>query len=192
MRSVSVTKCSYNILDVLAQQLTINAYQSQWIQFAIRSQIGLGTSNQCTVTLRNSVAVVQDTVVVFFNTTDTVYTLGAQSGSAPNGTVGTGGPQNAVSLSGCDGCSLFDLQCNLVSACAMNFLKAGAAVLLPLVAGAVLIKLCMTPCFRRLLCCLCRSGSGAAYEEEEPQPLPRKRRRLQRPAQVTTSLTPSS
>lgn len=197
--TVAVISCSPNIMDVLGQQVNIKPFRSTWLEFAIRAQTELGGLNQCTVNLLDSLGKLLESIVVPFNTTDTQKTQGAQAGIGPNvtGTNVTSGSSPHLGEI-CDGCSLFDVSCSLGGACVGNLLKGAAAVLLPIGGILLLIKLCMSPGFRRFICGARVLSSRGAVEEDAPPP-PRRVRRprntspgsLLQPTPAPTSLLSS-
>ncbi len=172
---VGVGNCSINILPILAQEVAVDAYGSLWLQFAVTSTTPLGSvSNVCTVTLKDSQANVQDQVVVYFNTSDTVINQGAQSGSGPNISAASIGSSPGDLI--CGQCSFFEISCLIGGACVGGLLKAGAAVLLPAAAILLLLKILATPSMRmpiaRALCCRGNSRSSVVYVDDGPPPPP--------------------
>ena len=175
---VSVTDCSVNILPVLGQEVSVNSYASQWVEFAITSTTPLGsTANVCAVTLADSQGAVQDKVLVYFNTSDTVTDQGAQGGNAPNiSGASIGAPASASELL-CQ-CSFFDFECQIGSMCVAGLLKAAGSVLLPVAGVLLLLKLLSMPSVRfaigRLLCCCCQGRAAQerlVYVNDSPPPL---------------------
>jgi hypothetical protein len=166
---VSVTECSVNILPVLGQEVTVNSYASQWLEFSITSTTPLGSNaNVCAVTLKDSQGSVQDKVLVYFNTSDTVIDQGAQGGNAPN--ISGASVGSAADLV-CGQCSFFAIGCQIGGGCVGGLLKAAGSVLLPLAGALVLIKLLTMPSVRSLLgrlLCGCCQGKQVVYVNDPP------------------------
>lgn len=134
---VSVVNCSPNILPFITQTTNMAASQSKDLTFPVVSTLEFGSSNVCTVVLRNSQAEITDQVQVFFNTTDVVKSAGAQSGNSPNSSGTVLPPVNPGDLV-CKQCSFFDVGCLIANSCIVSVLKALGSVVLP-VAGALIL-----------------------------------------------------
>lgn len=79
-----MTECTTGIKAILAQQITLEAQAFQWLTFLIYSQYELKEDNECTVSLFDSVGILQDKLVVNFTTFATVHNNGAQGGVGPS------------------------------------------------------------------------------------------------------------
>lgn len=178
---VTVTECSPNIAPVLAQRTSLQPFQSTWLSFALSSEVALGSANNvCTVRLLDSLANVQDLVIVRFNTTDTLKNDGAQGGNAPNissSSVVTGSGSGS-DIRGCGQCSFINILCQIQNACYADIFKAASSVLLPIAAGLLLLKLLSMPSVRaaigRLLCGCCQGSQHV--EEVRYEVVPQKRK----------------
>lgn len=142
--------CNDNIKNLLAQQFTLNGYNSTIFNISLFSISDDAYQNHCNITLKNSIGVVIDQTTVFFNTSDSVK-KSKQSGGSSN---------NFFSLNG-EQCSsicyqYFQFACFLTNMC-WGYLIRDFIFGLVLCIAIILIILY---CYKKKCCCCCCCSSS--------------------------------
>ncbi|KAJ5066072.1 protein hapless 2 [Anaeramoeba ignava] len=141
--TVTVTNCTQQIKPIQAQKVSLYPNVEVSLTLDVYAQNELDTSNQCTVSLYDSLATLLDQLIVYFNSTSTIHDYGPGQNDTGNSTV-------ASDSGGCESCSgIFSVLCKISRGCFGGSFS--LSDFLSLIVFAIFCYL-----FFRLILCSCR------------------------------------
>lgn len=122
---LTVTDCSSNINPVVSKSVYAMIGSEQNVLFDITTNTRFESSNQCTVTLMDTTYSVLDSVIVPFDTSETIVRRG-DKGTNTTGTEEVRDSGGRRGLGNCQGCLFANLLCKVINGCIVDLAIVGA------------------------------------------------------------------